>query len=48
MEAPHVRHSTTHYEEDGEDAAQIVKGYAENLLAKATNRWRKIKVGKGN
>ena len=44
MESPHVRHMTSYYEEDGVSVAQIVKGFVDHLLAKSTNRWRKIKV----
>ena len=44
MENPRVRQVTAYYEEDGVDAANTIKGFAENLLAKSTNRWRKIKV----
>jgi len=43
MENPRVRQVTAYYEEDGVDAANTIKGFAENLLAKSTNRWRKIK-----
>jgi len=43
MESPRVRHPTSYYEEDGVNAAETAKGFAEHLLAKSTNRWRKIK-----
>jgi len=43
MEAARVRRTTSYYEEDGVSAAQTVKGFADHLLAKSTNRWRKIK-----
>ena len=44
MEAAHVRRATSYYDEDGVSAAQTVKGFADHLLSKSSNTWRKIKV----